>query len=542
MPKQNTRRRTKRVKNLMVVSTLTAVLLAISTYAWFIGMRTVHVEAFEVEIAATESLLLSFDGERFEETVHISKDMLENVSYENHTNKWSDLVPVSSIGQMDKDSSRMMLFEKASLTASKGGYRLLASRVKNNENLTPETHNKHPEGYVVFDLFIKNKSGNEYIDVKDIRNEEAIYLTTDSAVTVAEGGTEETGIENSVRVAFAQIGRVNAIETEDGNSRDSSPDGITAITGITCADAEGDIGVTGICRTAQIWEPNDKDHVEGAIKWFGKSCLQRNEDGDDVTEKASFGEPCAAIENDETYPTYAISKEILKEESYSEVDIYDGPKFNTYTETITQLEGPDYAKLFHEELEKDEPSLNYLTEVPYFTDSMKVEKGTKRDAFMYLAPNSVTKVRVYIYLEGQDIDNYDFAQIGKKISVKFGFTKERFTPTDIEYGDGPALDFDKPEIALSGDGVDKKDGKYTMTATKDEEFTSPEVTVTDEGGSGLKTFGDEEQNYSVNFEALKLDEEGKIGADAGTHVVYFYAEDEAGNRQTQSLIVTVLEN
>ena len=52
---------------------------------------------------------------------------------------------------------------------------------------------------------------------------------------------------------------------------------------------------------------------------------------------------------------------------------------------------------------------------------------------MYLAPNSITKVRVYIWIEGQDIDNYDFAQLGRQISVNFGFTKERFYGEDINY-------------------------------------------------------------------------------------------------------------
>ena len=52
---------------------------------------------------------------------------------------------------------------------------------------------------------------------------------------------------------------------------------------------------------------------------------------------------------------------------------------------------------------------------------------------MTLAPSSITKVRVYVFIEGQDIDNYDFAQIGKQISVKFGFTKERFNEEDINY-------------------------------------------------------------------------------------------------------------
>ena len=52
---------------------------------------------------------------------------------------------------------------------------------------------------------------------------------------------------------------------------------------------------------------------------------------------------------------------------------------------------------------------------------------------MTLAPNSITKLRVYIYIEGQDIDNYDFASLGKQISVNFGFTKERYTEEDVNY-------------------------------------------------------------------------------------------------------------
>ena len=45
---------------------------------------------------------------------------------------------------------------------------------------------------------------------------------------------------------------------------------------------------------------------------------------------------------------------------------------------------------------------------------------------MYIAPNSVTKVRVYIYLEGQDVDNYDLASLGNSIKINFGFTKDQW--------------------------------------------------------------------------------------------------------------------
>ncbi|HHT38514.1 MAG TPA: hypothetical protein GXZ95_03780, partial [Mollicutes bacterium] len=202
MPKLS-RRRASRIGKIVVLTTLTAVMLSVSTYAWFIGMRVVNVSSFDVEIASTESLLLSLDGENWDNTVSISQATLDAVSYDGHTNSWGGrgLIPMSSIGQMDSSVSRMVLYEKASLDPTAGGYRLLSSRVPNHINDNPEQ-----EGYVVFDLFIKNITGSQYIKELNILDEESIYLTTDSEVTVASDGVKNTGIENSVRVAFAQIG------------------------------------------------------------------------------------------------------------------------------------------------------------------------------------------------------------------------------------------------------------------------------------------------------------------------------------------------
>ena len=56
---------TRRTKNLVVICTLTAIILVVSTYAWFIGMRSVAVSSFDVEIATTDSLLLSLDGAKW---------------------------------------------------------------------------------------------------------------------------------------------------------------------------------------------------------------------------------------------------------------------------------------------------------------------------------------------------------------------------------------------------------------------------------------------------------------------------------------------
>ncbi len=420
-----------RIRNLVIALSLTAIILSVSTYAWFVGMRTVNVSSFDVEIAATEDLQLSLNGAKWFDTVSISeanynaKTGDEN-PYDGNTNWWAGkgLIPMSSVGDIDSGSSRLIMYEKASLTATPGGYRLIASQVENtvkdDEGDYTETE---VDGYVAFDLFIKNSTGAQYIEELDELDEEAIYLSVDSAVGVSDSGATTpgvsgTGIENSVRVAFAQIGRVSGDTTTQAT-----------ITGIDCT---GGSDVTGICtRRAQIWEPNDTAHVAGAIDWYQKSCQKRT--GSDVTEKDSYSKAfdCPLIANGTAYPTYAVAKKI---ESGDNVDVYDGLTYNGYTTNVLEkdAEEPDPG---------DGTALigtgdQLLEAYPYFSDSHKIQTGTDRPTFMKLAPNSITKIRVYIYIEGQDVDNYDFASIGKSISVKFGFTKQRFIETDFNYS-GP---------------------------------------------------------------------------------------------------------
>ena len=444
-------RRRKKIRNLIVVCFICAIILGVGTYAWFIGMKTVNVSSFDIDIATTEGLFLSMDGEHWSYQL----DAKNATAYTGNTNTWADtgLIPISSVGDLDSTVSRLQLYEKGSLTTTPGGYRLLASRVHNYDNTAQGKIGKlESNGYVAFDLFIKNLSGTEYYAENNILNEEDIYLTTNSAVTVASsGGVAGTGIENSVRVAFAQIGRV---EATDGVA---SVDNIINITCTDVAKTTGQAQVTGICRSAQIWEPNDTAHVTNAINWYETSCKTRKSTGTDLTLSASYNVgnnaiACSGVTNGSANKTYAISRTIAVSDM---VDIYDGDEYNTYsanTDTyatyaaavngtataLAQTNSGEAATAA--EAAKTTARANYkLIDFPYFTDTMKDLTSTARPTFMKLAPNSITKVRVYIWIEGQDIDNYDFASLGKKISINFGFTKERYTEEDINYV-GPSTD------------------------------------------------------------------------------------------------------
>lgn len=448
-------KKSRKIRKLIVACTLSAVVLIVSTYTWFIGMQAVNVSPFEIEIATTEGLFLSLDGESWVYNL----DVNDAPVYDGNTNTWATdgLKPISTVGDLDSSVSRLKLFEKASLTTSPGGYRLLSSRVDNYTKTTSEVNGvdvttvSQGDGYIAFDLFVKNLSGHAYYETNEPKNEEAIYLTVDSIVEVDSSGSTDqllTGIENSIRVGFAQIGRVNASTTDT-----------SVITSMDC-DGDSTNKVTGICRNAQIWEPNETKHVQNALNWYGKSCITRKSTGENITLDASYNVSkntenkidtatyCYAdggvtktymAANNNALPTYAISNEIKPTEN---VDVYDGAEFNTYTATTTNYDTYKAAE--------DKSSFR-LVKFPYFTDTMKEKKGMDRPEFMSLAPNSITKVRVYVWLEGQDIDNYDFAQLGKTVKINFGFTKERFTEDDVDYV-GPDLvtsdnaDISTPEV------------------------------------------------------------------------------------------------
>ena len=502
---KKSKKRTKHIKNLVTICTLSSIVFIVATYAWFIGMRTVNVSSFDVTIATTDSLLLSLDGKKWDTTVTINSENFNDTSvvYEGNANSWSKggLIPMSSVGQMDDTSSRMKLYEKASLTATTGGYRLMASQVKNNTTTIPGYDWQYDEarGYVAFDLFVKNFSGAEYYTENNEKNEEAIYLTTDSEAKVSTDGVQGVGIENSVRVAFAQIGRVSAATTDP-----------SIITSITCTD-DASKGITKICRTAQIWEPNENKHVQGALDNYLASCKQREETGTDILQAKSYKEDaCPGFALTDTLPTYAIQKEVT---DGTLVDVYDGEKYNTYAANVGE----------------GKSLLAYDT----FTDYEKDLPGNTRPQFISLAPNSVTKVRVYIYIEGQDIDNYDFASIGKAISVNFGLTKDRYDfAKDEEYIEEVINnDTTAPVISFTDSVAYEEDTeKYSLTLAKNAEFDA--YALLDNATDAEE--GDITPRVRVVNNTVKT-------ATAGTYLVSYIVSDWAGNYTQVDIDVTVTE-
>lgn len=428
--KTKKKRQQRKLAWLFTLTGITALVLIVETYAWFIGTGSIKTSEFEIGVSTEKSLFLSLDGVNWSENLTISKENVEGTlegegtkdshnAYEGHTNKWVNeeigLIPISTNGEKDYDVSRLKLYGKSSITATPGGFRLISTRLDNYSSTEGDDGESvlvnEQEGYVAFDLFIKNGEGVDYIPTYNEEDDEAIYLTTDSSVSVVKSGEEETedyGLANSVRVAFAQIGRIASYqaETEDIVGMVCSP---------TYSGEDGKPGVgdqTGLCEDTKttIWEPNDAAHNAKLIEYFERVCKGKKVETDDETGSSivTYGadEEIKCVELTETgaVSTYVVNSNIT---SADNVDVYDG------------INGYDISEI------EDYKLSNYET----FTDTHKLLTDEERPAFFKLAANSITKIRVYIYLEGQDVDNYDLISLGKKIKINFGFTKDQFDLT-----------------------------------------------------------------------------------------------------------------
>lgn len=363
----------------LVIISITAVVFIISTYAWFTGINKVFIEEFKVNIKASDGIVISLDAVDYASEINIGESEVTDdlTEYKSNTNSWiknGRLRPTSTTGVINKDSSKLNLYQKVKLNTASGGYYLRTKKVNNNLY--------EGEGYIAFDLFIKNQSSDFYQNYNDnyIKGEnEGIYLTYDSSVKLSDTGEGGEGIENSLRIAFIQIARVPLKET---TSRVQDMSCKTSYSTSLCFQEKG--------VTWNIWEPNDVSHTVESINHFNKLCLKR-------IDIDNYGGECDTIKNGIYTNTYAINDEINLSDK---VNIYDG--LNDY-------------------MANDKLGL-----MDYFTDSEKIDKTNERKEIFYLAPNSITKTRIYIYLEGQDVDNFDLGKIDRKIIVNFGFTKDKY--------------------------------------------------------------------------------------------------------------------
>jgi len=361
----------KRTKILFLIILIAAVVSITGTYAWFSTQRDVEIVGFRINVEIAENLEISLDGEKWTHTLNI-EDMRQfygtYVDYDTTTPVYQavkddqrnyvpiELLPVSTVGTIESGN---LVFVKGDIYEKK----LTNIKKCSEEDVTKtatilQKENKnadHP--YLAFDAYFKNLSR-----LSEAGERDPLQLNVNSSVTAAKEGT---GLENSIRVAIVVYGNEIDITDTGANARAIAPDGT---------------------ETVAIWEPNYRLHTQYVVNNDSRvSAL--------VEQVETYG----IKDNVGTAQAPALPTQIADITVKPEVD---SNLKEVYTNKVPQNE--DIKNGDVGTIANADGSLPTLLQIDGSTP-------------LSLAPNTITKARIYIWLEGQDPDCVDLASTGDEV-------------------------------------------------------------------------------------------------------------------------------
>ena len=325
------------------------IVLTASTYAWFTTNRNVQVNSIDVNVSASDGLLISADAVSWGPSISAA-DLLATTWGDTNqlpgrgTANGSSLVPVSTGGNVT--NGRLEMF-KGTVTAdeAKGTFNITSSV----SGETKTSADKDAGDFVAFDIFLQS--------TKD----QKLYLAKGSGVSIT-GTNTDTGIKNAARVAFLNQGNV-----EQGS-------GAAAARTLNGANS------------AWIWEPNFEMHTaagyDNAVNLYG------------MDTGLFSGSSAAGYTTTAALPYKGLIKAFPTDE---ETDFVD----------------QEYNNIDPKYLSTDNVSTTQ-TSSTWSTDASATNVE-------YIELKSgVTKIRVYMWFEGQDVDCEDRASGGTvTLDLKF---------------------------------------------------------------------------------------------------------------------------
>lgn len=375
MKQRRSERSVKKSKLIVLIIIIAALISITGTYAWFSSQRDVEIVGFKVNVEIAENLEISLNGETWVHSISV-----ENMRqfYGTYKDKDTQTVAYQAVKDQHRNYVPTELLPVSTIgTIESGNLVFVTGEVKDNklENIEKCSEEDIVVGapiltkegknskhpYLVFDMYLRNLSRLNGEGQRDL-----LQLNTGSVATAAKVGT---GLEYSVRVALVQY--------------DDTVDYLA--TGETARKiaANGD-------ETVAIWEPNYRLHTE-----YAKTNDNR------ITNLV------------QEIDTYAIRDKVAQAGG--------GTGLPTKIEDTTDNTDPALYKVFTNKVEQYEDVEKQQLETKTVTTLKQVDGSTN----MSLEPNTITKVRCYIWLEGQDPDCSNLASTGEELRVTLRLTKPK---------------------------------------------------------------------------------------------------------------------
>lgn len=415
--KKNTKRR---LLLLLLLLILTLSVGLVGTYAWFTSNKTVNVNDMQIDVTTINGLEISSDALNWGTSID-KADLINGYTVDGITD--SNQLPthlshVSTAGQLWQDedgnyTGDMAMYSGDVVTicpeetrenddgemetyipedCTKPVYKLRTSDITETRacyeydsdgGKAPQADDCNSNAhFMAFDIFLR-LTGESSANTPT-----TLYITKDSNVEVRDKGVDN-GIKNTVRVAFLPQGYITLdeynngktvqVENGDGETEDKFLTGQSLAVALKNTTNSRALVSTKVNdnRSTIIWEPNWNSHTNAAIS--NAAVFHGMVDPDNGQNTLTINHGTRILYNGAIKP---ITDAILLTEAY---------KDETYFAPVN----PDL-----------------LT-----TDGGFAEK---EDSLIVLNAG-VTKVRVYLWVEGQDVDTENSATILANLNFKLEF-------------------------------------------------------------------------------------------------------------------------
>lgn len=414
MRENNERNSRKRLNALILLVAFTAVLLIVSTYAWFSTQKNVSLANLDGTVKVAEGLQISLDAKNWSSTIDFSQYNQDQTALETqygetkHNIIPTEMLPVSTLGSEEIGTGKEIKFYRGTNTDQIKLGEIKETKTTTGDTSTPTTAATNPDiypGYYAIDFFLENSSA-------ETTGEDILQLGADSKISVKQSGNNSVGLENTPRVAFALM------KTDTAAPGGSVTVGAQATT--QAAILAATTGANSTIKDVAIWEPNAEKHVEYIVTNNNKVTFSAG-------DQTAYNIPATnKFTDDLKMPTYALNSSSAGK---SLTDLYNwsgtrtippvGGNGQSTTETITEL-----GKQITLQTDSDNGAIKNLLSVNTPATTVQSQSPTGTPTEFKIPKGQVCRVRMYIWLEGQDVDCINYASHGGGITVNVGLLKD----------------------------------------------------------------------------------------------------------------------
>lgn len=384
--KSQKNKRKSEMNAMFFIILIAAVMFIISTYAWFSTQKNVSITNLQGTVEVAEGLEISLDAQNWSNGIVLGKEegqlsIIDNAYTGHHNISPTEMLPVSTLGLVSSNTMTDLKMLRGKIENSK----ILSEIKPMNEQQTDATKADYP-GYFAFDIFLKNSSKNDTQD-------DILQLNYDSSLEIMDASKVNTGLQNTARVAFVKYsGTSDVMANQATILKETAGVGVGA--------------VSSYISDVAIWEPNSNAHSEyivtnnNMITWsaadstaYATKTLDNGKKGFDVTTQM---------------PTYAL-KESAEGATINDIYKWDGSETKIQKQYVLQ------TKVTAKASTEDDYALEDGVQ-----DLVSTSNGTTKFG---IAPSKISRIRIYVWLEGQDVDCINYASHGGGIKVNIGLVK-----------------------------------------------------------------------------------------------------------------------